>query len=43
MQKEEEEKLNTEESRFLEPPGETQIGSRKWLQITLNWPVVVWL
>ena len=30
----------TVESRFLEPPGENQIGSRnrRWHQITLNWP-----
>ena len=44
----------TVESRFLEPPGETQIGSRNrefeksmvasnWHQITLNWPGIVWL
>ena len=36
----------TVESRFLEPPGETQIGSRssrnrRWHQITLNWPGIV--
>ena len=34
---------NTVESRFLEPPGETQIGSRRWHQITFNWPGIVWL
>ena len=38
----------TVESRFFEPPGETQIGSRnrefeksKVSQINLNWPVIV--
>ena len=36
-------KHNTVESRFLEPPGETQIGSRnrRWHQITPNWPGIV--